>query len=262
MIDLHIHLLPGLDDGPADSAATVELARACVADGIDAVVATPHVSERYPTTVAAITTALTEARSALTAAGVELAVEAGAEIAIDQLDRLGDDDLVALSFGGRGTHLLLETPYAAWPLELERQLMRLGGLGIRGVLAHPERSVGVQKGDGLERIERAVGRGLLVQVTAGSLTGRFGRTAQQTAHQLLQRELVHLVSTDAHDTTKRPPELTAAGEVLGAERARWLTTDVPAAILRGGQLPPRPPAAAAGRRGLFRRLVGGSSGRR
>lgn len=241
MIDLHIHLLPGIDDGPPDLAGTVDLARACVADGVQAVAATPHVSEKYPTTPARMRQAVDEARSAIKAADVPLKVYAGAEVAIDQMARLSDEDLRGLTLGPSEGFILLETPYAAWPMELETQLGRLATLGIRGILAHPERSAGVQAPGGIEKLELAVSRGLYTQVTAGSLGGRFGRTAKNTANELLRRELVHIISSDAHNVDRRPPRMgEAAADVGDQALAQWLTTDAPLAIVRGERLPPRP----------------------
>lgn len=257
MIDLHIHLLPGIDDGPADAAGTVELARACVSDGVRAVAATPHVSERYPTTPARIREGVEEARAAIRSAGVPLKVYGGAEVAIDQLDKLTDEDLRSLTLGPTQGFILLETPYAAWPMELERQVGRLATLGIRGILAHPERSGGVQAPGGVDKLELAVSRGLYTQVTAGSLSGRFGRSAKATANELLQRELVHVIASDAHNVDRRPPRMgEAAKEVGDAELAKWLTTDAPLAIVRGERLPQRPAPPAPKGGALFRRRRG------
>lgn len=255
MIDLHIHLLPGIDDGPADAAGTVELARACVADGVQAVAATPHVSEKYPTTPARMMQAVEEARAAVQAAGVPLTIYEGAEVAIDRMARLSDEDLRGLTLGPTEGFILLETPYAAWPMELETQVGRLATLGIRGILAHPERSAGVQGPGGIEKLELAVGRGLYTQVTAGSLSGRFGRTAKNIANELLRRELVHVISSDSHNVDRRPPRMgEAAADVGDPELAKWLTTDAPLAIVRGERLPPRPATAEPRSGGVFGRI--------
>lgn len=255
MIDLHIHLLPGIDDGPADVAGTVELARACVEDGVQAVAATPHVSEKYPTTPERMRQGVDEARAAIKAAGLPLKVYGGAEVAIDQLARLSDAEVKALTLGPTEGFILLETPYAAWPMDLDNQLGRLATLDIRGVLAHPERSAGVQTPDGIEKLELAVSRGLYTQVTAGSLSGRFGRTAQSTAQTMLERELVHVISSDAHNVDRRPPRISEAAAKLGNPAlAKFLTTDAPLAIVSGERLPPRPPGPAPkSKRKLFGR---------
>ena len=254
MIDLHIHLLPGIDDGPADVAGTVELARACVADGVRAVAATPHVSENHPTTPERMRQGVIETRTALEEAGIALKVYGGAEVAIDQVGQLSDEDLKGLTLGPTEGFMLLETPYAAWPMDLDHQLGRLAALGIRGILAHPERSHGVQAPGGIEKLEFAVSRGLYTQVTAGSLSGRFGGSAKAAAIELIQRELVTVIASDSHNTDRRPPRMgEAAAEVGSAELAKWLTTDAPLAIVRGERLPPRPPAPERAKGGFFRR---------
>jgi protein-tyrosine phosphatase len=255
VIDLHIHLLPGIDDGPADAEGTVALARACVADGVRAVAATPHVSESHPSTPQQIAQALARARAALEQAAVPLELHSGAEIAIDRLDGLSDDDLRALTIAGGGAYILIETPYAAWPMDLEQHAGRLATLGVRAILAHPERSAGVQAGGGIDRLEHAVGRGVYCQVTAGSLAGRFGRTAQAMARTLLERELVHVIASDAHDAERRPPRMTEAAAAVGSEPlANWLTEAAPLAILRGERLPPRPAPPARRGGGVLGRL--------
>lgn len=254
MIDLHIHLLPGIDDGPADVAGSVELARACVADGVRAVAATPHVSENYPTTPERMRQGVLETRAALEEAGIDLKVYGGAEVAIDQVGQLSDEDLKALTLGPTEGFMLLETPYAAWPMDLENQLGRLATLGIRGILAHPERSRGVQAPGGIEKLEFAVSRGLYTQVTAGSLSGRFGGSAKAAATELLHRELVTVIASDSHNIDRRPPRMgEAAAEAGSVELAKWLTTDAPLAIVRGERLPPRPPAPERAKGGFFRR---------
>lgn len=254
MIDLHIHILPGIDDGPADAAGTVELARACVADGVQAVAATPHVSEHYFNSPERIQQALGEARAAVKEAGVGLKIYGGAELAIDQMARLSDEDLSALTLGPGGSYALLEAPYAAWPMELESQAGRLATLGVRSILAHPERSAGVQSAGGIEKLEAAVARGVCVQITAGSLSGRFGGTAQATARRLLDLGLVHMIASDAHNTDRRPPRIGEAAKSLGdPQLAQWLTVDVPLAIVSGERLPERPPAAPRRRRKIFGR---------
>lgn len=253
MIDLHIHLLPNLDDGSTNIDAALQLAAACVADGVTAVAATPHVSRQYPTRPQALARALDVTRNAINDAGIPLTVHGGAEVAIDQMEALTDDELRALTIGSG--HLLLEMPYAAWPMDLETHITRLAALDIRGILAHPERSAGVQEPGGIERLERAILRGVRVQITAGSLSGRFGRSAQSTARSLVERELAHLLASDAHNIDRRPPRMSEGAAYAGSpELARWLTHDVPHAILSDEHLPPRPEPPKASRRGLVGRL--------
>jgi protein-tyrosine phosphatase len=239
VIDLHCHLLPGIDDGPTDLAATVALGRALVAEGVTIVAATPHVHPSFPNEAAGIATARAAAVEALAAAGVALDVVRGAELDLVHVAGLDADRLAELQLGRRSGTLLVECPFApAAPFFVE-QIERLQGAGFRILLAHPERSPVFLRDEAL--LQRLVAGGALASVTATSLVGRFGRTAKRYAEWALDNELVHDVASDAHDTVKRPPILRAPLEEAGyGWAAGWLTQVAPAAILAGVALPPRP----------------------
>ena len=137
--------------------------------------------------------------------------------------------------------LLVEFPYHGWPLELRELVFRLGARGFQVVLAHPERNSDVQRHP--DRLRELVDAGVLVQVTAASLDGRVGSHAAACAKTLLDGELVHLIASDAHAPAIRAVGMTDAAEVVGdPELARWLTHDVPNALVTGSPLPPRPRA--------------------
>jgi protein-tyrosine phosphatase len=246
MIDLHTHVLPGVDDGARSLDESVALARAAAADGVRVLAATPHVRADYPTTADEIERLLVDVREAVAAAGIELDVVGGAEVALEDAARLEDDELRRLTLGG-GDTLLVEFPYHGWPLELEMQLFALQTRGFRTLLAHPERNEDVARRP--ERLRQAVSGGALVQATAGSLDGRLGDSARRTGLKLLELGLVHVVATDAHAPEGPRTGLgTVARSVGNAELARLLTHDAPAAILAGDPLP-----APTKRRGLFHR---------
>lgn len=253
MIDLHLHLLPGIDDGPQDDESSLRLARALLADRVSAVAVTPHVSDRYANTAAGIAERTAAFAELLAAEGLELPVATGAEIAIDRLPLLSDDELVALSLAGHGRHLLLEVPYAAWPMDIELHVARVESLGMAVVLAHPERCAAVQSDDA--PLRRLVDRGVLAQVTAGSLSGAGGRGARRTASKLIAAGAVQMIGSDAHGADRRPPRMTEARKAVGDPvLAEWLTVDVPRAIIEGRQ-PPASPATSrrSGWRSVFRR---------
>ncbi|MBI4898119.1 MAG: hypothetical protein HY827_07105 [Actinobacteria bacterium] len=245
MVDLHLHLLPGIDDGPADVAATAALADALVADGISAAVATPHVNARYRNTSATIERAADSVAELLRDRGLEL--KTGAEVSLDRFADLGDDELVALSLGGAGRHLLVECPHAAWPLDFELHVARLALLKLTAVIAHPERCAGVQHD--AAPLRRLVQRGALVQVVAGSLTGDAGSGARKTARALIASGDAHIIASDAHGVLRRSPKMSEARALLkDDELAQWLTETLPRAIFEGTELPPRPRiGAGAGR---------------
>jgi len=250
MIDLHSHLLPGLDDGAGSIDASVAIARAALRDGIDLIAATPHVRDDYPTTAAEMEGAVAEVRAALAAEGVEIELRTGGEVALGRLDQLDNDELRRLGLAGRPDYLLIESPYYGWPLDLGERVFQLGLRGITPVLAHPERNADVQAQP--QRLEPLVAAGMLVQLTAASLDGRLGRGAQTGSFALLDRGLAHLVASDAHEPAVREIGLSSVAGAVGDTMARWLTHDVPAAIVGGTPIPMRP-ARGQGRRWWQRR---------
>ena len=213
LVDLHSHILPGFDDGATDLAASVEIARAAVQDGTRCMVATPHVSLAYDATPSAIAAGTAVLTDALAERGIDLEVAWGAEVAVPRLFELDDHALRELCLG-RGTYLLVESPYSAAPF-LEEILFDLRTRGFRPLLAHPERCPTFQRDRGL--LERLVGQGALCSITAGSLTGTFGRTVQRFTRDLFRAGLVHDISSDAHNTLGRPPGLTAGLDALNAD---------------------------------------------
>lgn len=253
MVDLHSHILPGVDDGSRSLTESVEMARECVADGVAVIVATPHVRADYPTTADTITERIKELRAALRHQRISLQVLPGAEIALDQLERLPPGEIARLGLGGNPNCLLVETPYVGWPLDLGARLFALCSRGITPVLAHPERSPDVQQQP--ELLRPLLQMGVLVQLTAESLIGGLGRPARASAQALLAAGMAHVLASDSHAPARRRSGLSEAVRALGnPELGRWLTCDVPRAILTGGNLPPAP-AARSGVRQLLRRRL-------
>jgi protein-tyrosine phosphatase len=239
MIDLHSHILPGVDDGAATIDESVAIARAAADDGIRAIAATPHVRDDYPTTAAEMERLVGETRAAVDSAGIDVRVLTGGEIALEMLLELDDDELRRFGLGGNAGWLLLEFPYHGWPLALPEIVFDLRTRGFTPLLAHPERNAEVQADPA--RLAPLVGSGVHVQVTAASLDGRLGRRTHAAARRLLELDLVHVIASDAHAPEVREVGMRAAGDTVGDRRlARWLTEDVPAAIVAGERLPPRP----------------------
>jgi protein-tyrosine phosphatase len=262
VIDLHSHLLPGIDDGPSTMDGTLRMAEVAVAAGITLMACTPHMAEPYPVAPERMHEAVAATRAALADAGIPLEIVPGAEIALDWVTRMDDAALRASTLGGTGRHLLLEMPFRGWPLQLPELLDGLDVRGFRAVMAHPERAESVQREPA--RMRDVVGRGALVQITAGSLTGEHGRMARQTAATLLRNGLVHVIASDAHRHDRRPPGLAdalgAAARILRCEPEdlRWMVEDGPGQVLAGAVVrpprlgvpppPPRSQAPAAGPR--------------
>ena len=215
------------------------MARAAVADGVRMVAATPHVRADYPTRASQMERGVTELRQALEAEGVALDVRTGGEIALDHLAIIEAEELVRFGLASNQNYVLLEFPYYGWPLSLASQLLELRGRGIVAVVAHPERNADVQAAP--ERMQPIVEQGALVQLTSASIDGRLGRKSRKTAFRLLELGLAHLVASDAHAPEVRSVGMRAAATAIGdIELSRWLTEDVPAAIVTDTPISQRP----------------------
>ena len=243
MVDLHSHVLPGLDDGAGTLDEALQILRPMAAEGIRLVAGTPHVSHRYPTSADAMEEALALVRSAVEREGLPIEVRGGAELSAEQAVQLEEDELSRFGLAGNPRALLVECPYHGWSSGLESLFAGMLGRGLSVVLAHPERNPVVQSSPRI--VAPLVERGVLVQLTAASLEGRLGRAPARCAQSLLKGQLAHMIASDAHAA---PPQ---TGILLGAVKAvddeqlsRWLVLDVPAAVANGEP----PPARPAGRR--------------
>jgi protein-tyrosine phosphatase len=254
MIDLHAHLLPGVDDGPATFESSIRLARAALAAGTTTMVATPHIDRQFAVEPKDVAWVLEDLRSALRHADVPLEVLVGGEVAPDRVGDLDDESLRAVRLGG-GPYVLLECPLSSNLGPLEAVIATLRDRGFEILLAHPERAPALQRD--LPRLRALVDDGALCSVTAGAFTGQFGRPARSLAQTMLKEGLVHTIDSDTHDAARRPPDLgggLAAAGIEDTPLATWLTEDAPAAILAGELLPERPELPRTRRRaGLFRR---------
>ena len=238
MIDLHNHLLPGIDDGAPDLQTSLALARIAVADGITHLVCTPHIHPgRYDNTPATIQVAHRQFVAALKDAGIALQVATAAEV------RFGAELMQGIAQGsipflgewqGRKV-LLLEFPHGEIPFAAERMIDWLLQRDILPMIAHPERNKGVMRAP--SRLKPFIEQGCLLQVTAGSVAGSFGPAAQAIAHDLLQQGLVTVLATDAHNVDYRPPVLTdglqQAALLIGDAKAEALVRQTPWQIARG-----------------------------
>jgi protein-tyrosine phosphatase len=239
VIDLHSHILAGLDDGPRAWDESLELARRAVSTGVTAMAATPHVREDYPTTADAMEAGVAEIRALLEEADIPLRVLPGGEIAVEELDRRSPDELRRFGLGGNPAYLLVETPYYGLPLDFENRLFRLRALGIVPVVAHPERNPDLR--DDRALLGRIVSAGALLQVTADSLAGGAGRRTRDSARGLVDSGLAHCVASDAHGPQVRRAGLESVSAAVGDPAlAEWLTRGVPEAIVSGAPLPQRP----------------------
>jgi protein-tyrosine phosphatase len=250
MIDLHSHVLPGLDDGAKNIDDALEMCRVAHADGIQTLFATPPCrSGVYYNDQKKILATLENLKEALHREKITLKVLPGVDILIhpELIDFL--DQNPCLLLGGR--YVLLELPNESIPLHTRDFLFKMQLKGYTPIITHPERNSMIQSNP--EILEELVQVGALVQVTAMSLTGEFGGQARESANRLIKSGLVHFIATDAHSPHRRPPILSKGRKILeetiGPEQALMMVEEIPDKILRGelveGRLmmkstPPRP----------------------
>jgi protein-tyrosine phosphatase len=248
MIDLHNHILYGLDDGPETLAESLAMCRLGYRDGIRVIVATPHtLNGVYQNSRTAIVTRVRELNAALAKGGIlslnselrtpnsELKILPGADVHLGEetLRHLRQDRLMTLGDGHR--FILIELPSQGIPYLAEKVLFQIIVRGIIPVITHPERNPEI--GRKPERYYEMIRMGCLGQVTAMSLTGGFGPGVRRFAEELLTHRLVHIIASDAHSLEERPPILTpsvrAASKLVGADEARRMVTEYPQAVLEG-----------------------------
>ena len=240
MIDLHSHVLPGIDDGAADVSDALELAAAAASGGVRVLAATPHVRADHPGVIPGeLAGRCRELNAQLAEAGVALEICQGGELDLDWATAASDDELRLVSYRGAGRDLLVETPYGSLPDDFEERVLSLAGRGFRVLLAHPERSEALRADPA--RVAGLVRKGVLVQLTARSLVRSAVPSAvQEVAVALLSEGLAHVLASDAHAHVHAPPDLArgvAVASALVGPRAQWMASDAPAAILAGEPLP-------------------------
>lgn len=234
MIDLHCHILPGIDDGAPDLAVSLAMAKAAAAQGIEIVACTPHILPGlYHNTGPAIRQAIVALQQALDAEAIPLVLVAGADVHIcpDFLAGLRSGRLLSLV---DSRYVLVEPPHHTAPPRLEDFLFNLVVAGYVPVLTHPERLSWLpSRYDAIKKMIRA---GVWIQVTAGSFTGAFGRNPLYWAERMLDEGCVHLIASDAHDAERRPPDLAKGREAVakrvGAAEAERLVLTRPMGILK------------------------------
>ncbi len=215
MIDTHLHILPGVDDGPETMQESLALAQALVQEGIRFAVATPHYNDEFPQRPAAeIRERVDAVQRELDRHGIPLLLFAGHE-ALIKPGLIEDIQAGRLATLNNSRYLLLELWNSTWLPETERVIFELRAQGFVPVIAHPERYRAIQKDPA--RLAALTQQGVLAQLTAGSLVGMQGNTARRCAETLLKKGLIHCIASDAHGLHKRPP-----GVVRGLQRAAEL----------------------------------------
>jgi protein-tyrosine phosphatase len=237
LIDLHCHILPGLDDGSGSAEESLAMARMAIQDGIRTIVATPHALDGvYNVTPAEITASVASFRELLAARGLDLRVCEGADVHLCP----GIADKIKAGAVGTinntGKYFLLELPSQTIPSRVKEEIFSLKVQGITPVVTHPERHPAILQDMNL--LYDFISMGALSQITAMSLTGEFGEEVQRCAQELLKHRLVHVIASDAHSPDIRPPLLSRAvneaADLAGSDSlAASLVDGIPAKILAG-----------------------------
>ncbi len=267
MIDIHHHLLFGLDDGPQDIELSLAMVAAAAENGITHIACTPHANARWSFDPEVNRQKLSEIE-ARSNGKVTLGLGCDFHLSYDNIeDALKNRSKYTIN--GK-QYLLVEFADLMIPPSMNDAFYEMMVAGLQPIITHPERNLTIQRHP--ERMKEWLRQGCLVQVTASSLTGRFGRTAQSLAMQFLERDWVHFLATDAHNLESRPPRLREAYEVVakrfGKDTAERLCVTNPRAVFYGEDLPEQPEAqgieeessgAPHGRRrkGLLGRLLSG-----
>lgn len=236
MVDVHCHILPGLDDGPDSIEESLAMAEAAISDGITHVVATPHCNSEYPFDYAYVQRLRDRLQSEV---GDRLKLATGCDF------HLNPENLNALRADAsqfcinQRDYLLVEFNEISIPPSMDDTLHNLQLQGLRPVITHPERNAILRRQP--ERLTKWVRLGCVVQVTAGSITGTFGPRAQEDSMCWIAKGIVHIVASDAHNTKRRPlrlqPAYRAVSEQFGAIKAQALFVDNPLAAFEGRDLP-------------------------
>ncbi|WP_225071412.1 CpsB/CapC family capsule biosynthesis tyrosine phosphatase [Desulfuromonas sp. CSMB_57] len=229
MIDLHCHILPGVDDGSPDLQTSLRMAQMAVDDGVSHIVATPHVKHEGVDDMD-LARQVAQLNGQLLLHGIPLTVLTGGDVVAALPPQLAGRFTI-----NNTPYILLEFPHSHLPAEAEKTLFEWQAAGLRPIITHPERNPTILRNP--DRLRHLVEVGALVQVTAGSLTGEFGQACRACAIYLLEAGLVHFLASDGHSSEFRKPLLShgqqlAAG-IIGEGPARALVTTNPEAVIFG-----------------------------
>lgn len=236
MVDIHCHILPEVDDGAKTWEIAVEMCRVAATDGIDHIVAAPHANTKYVYDREQHEERLSRLRT-LVAGALQFSLGCDFHLSYENIqDALKNPARYSI---GSTQYLLVEFSDFSLPPNSGELLFQLMGAGLIPVITHPERNPILQRRP--ELVLKWASMGAVVQVTANSLTGRWGPTARKVAEFLARNRAVHVLATDAHDARKRPPILSEArGEIfrlLGKDAAQAMVEDNPRAIISGEPIP-------------------------
>ncbi len=239
MLDLHCHILPDIDDGASNISVSIEMAKRLAADGVSTVACTPHILPGvYHNHGSDIREKIVVLQRAINDAGIDLKLVPGsdAHMSPDFIPKLNNGSILTLA---DSRYVLVEPPHHVAPRRLEQFFFDILIAGYVPILTHPERLTWINLQ--YTSIQRLAAGGVWMQITAGSLTGDFGRSARYWGERMLEEGLVHILATDAHDVMKRPPNLfrgvEAAAKLIGEPAAMDLVVTRPRGII--SDVPPK-----------------------
>jgi protein-tyrosine phosphatase len=262
LIDLHCHMLPGIDDGATDLENSLEMARLAVADGIKVTACTPHMMPGvYDNTGPQVRRHIDVLQKALDEAGIPLRLVTGADIHLqtDLAAKLKTGALLSLN---DSRYFLFEPPHHTAPPRLEEAAFDIMAAGYQPVLTHPERLTWIE--GHYDVMKNLAHQGVWMQITCGAVTGRFGRRPKYWAERMIDEGLAHILATDAHNLRNRSPLMAEArdmvAERLGEQAAIDMVLTRPIGVLENAPPDSLPPAVGVGRPsggiGFFSRLFG------
>lgn len=256
MIDIHCHVLPGIDDGPETLAEAVEMCRIAADDGVGTIVATPHYRPgMFENTD--ISGHVDRLQHELSLRSIPVRILPGADVVVTPELSVHLAQHPQLTINGTGRYVLAELPHDAVPARWEEFLLSIRSSGITPIITHPERNRWfLAHPDALFSFVTAGG---LVQITAMSILGANGHESREYSRHLLKRGLVHVIASDAHSVDRRPPLLSGAvriaGDIVGADNAVRMVNDIPQRIIDGRPVELRPaPLEGMKKRAWFQRI--------
>ena len=258
MIDIHCHILPGVDDGVQTIEEALDLIRMESSGGTHTFVASSHVIEKIDfDKLDRFAEIAEEVREALRKEGMEITIHSGGEIYPSSKMLKAVDEGKPVTVGNKRTHMLVDLPMGPLPHDFDSLLFELKVRGITPIIAHPERNAQLQANP--QTLEEFLEKGMLLQVNAPSLYGKYGPRAQEVGFQILRRRQANFLASDSHRAGRRPALGSAVNilkEHVDDDYIRLLTHDSAAAILAGQSLPQRPAANAEKKSGFLKKVFG------
>lgn len=251
MVDIHSHILPGLDDGAADIAESLEMAEQAAEEGIRMIAATPHHKNgRYENEKAAVEAAVLAMNKHLYKSGIDVTIYAGQEVRMygELLEDYENNKLLPVA---GSSYMLIEFPSNGIPAFAEQVLFDMQLHGIIPIIVHPERNTAISENP--DKLYKLIKNGALSQITAASVNGQFGKKIKQLSIQLIEANLTHFIASDAHNTSTRAFGLKQAYEAIDPDYAAYFKENAET-VLNGGYIMKEQPHHVARKKkflGLF-----------